>query len=117
MYWLSSESEDDDEEEDEENENGIFDGVYDPEGIPDYIGHDCNNVRAFNPDDPYNLVPDYVAKTIARRFSGREAKCSIRRCQNTTQYNHAYGIPVFGKFNVLEETMKRACFLIRYSFL
>lgn len=110
-YSLESKEEDvDEDEEDEEDESHeITNGIYDPEGIPDYIEHDCNTVRPFNPEDPYNFEPAWVGKNIERR-----SKKGIRSANKVTQYNHAYGIVVFGQAHIKPETMKRACYLIRF---
>ena len=77
--------------------------VYSPEGIDDHIEHDCRNVLEFDPENPRSLKPDWIGKHIS----------SFRKVKQITQYNHAYGIPVFGQGHIKKETMKRACYLIR----
>jgi len=107
-------AEDDEEEIEEEEEktptglslNEVGKLVYSPKNITDHIEHDCMNVLEFDPENPRNLEPDWIGKHIN----------SFRKVKQITQYNHAYGIPVFGQGHIKEETMKRACYLIRFLF-
>ena len=93
---------DDNEDEDYDVDDSHGDESLDM-SVEDYIKHDCNNIKVFDPNNPRNLSPDYVGKNIP----------TFRDVDKITQYNHAYGIPVFGQAHITPGTMKRACFLIR----
>jgi len=92
-----------DEEEDEDSEE-----EYD-RSVPDITEHNCKTIYQFvQPADPKvhprNLEPSYIGKNMKY----------VHKARSVTQYNHAYGIPIFGEAHIKPETMKRACYLVRY---
>merc|ERR1719186_2230721 len=72
----------------------------DTEDVPDYIQHDCNTIR------PFNDMEDWLAQERTWRTKGGE----------NVKYNHAYGIPIVGKEYFTEDSMRRACYLVRFLF-
>jgi len=107
-YPTSSEEAD----EDEEVPYIPDDDTYDPEKVDDILVHDCGNIRDFQADYAKNDLTNPLWKLVA---NGREPK-RYRKLPQIKKYNHAYGIPVFGVAHFKDESMKRACYLIRYLF-
>jgi len=77
------------------------------EGIPNFetlIQHDCNTIRPFDRKNLDNME-DWIAQ-------GRTFKT-----KNTfVKYNHAYGIPILGREYFTDDSMRRACYLVRFLF-
>ena len=75
------------------------------EGIPNFetlIQHDCNTIRPFDRTNLDNME-DWIAQ-------GRTFKT-----KNTfVKYNHAYGIPILGREYFTDDSMRRACYLVRW---
>ena len=73
--------------------------------IPEYsklITHDCNTIRKF---DVNNLeMEDWINN--GRTWTGK-------KLVNFVKYNHAYGIPILGRAEFTDDSMRRACYLVR----
>jgi len=76
----------------------------DTEDIPDFIEHDCNTIRPFDADNL--LMEDWIA----------QGRTKWKHSNQLVKYNHAYGIPIVGKEHFMDESMRRACYLVRYLF-
>ena len=73
----------------------------DTEDIPDFIEHDCNTIRPFDADNL--LMEDWIA----------QGRTKWKHRNQLVKYNHAYGIPIVGKEHFMDESMRRACYLVR----
>ena len=61
-----------------------------------------------------NPVWKIVSNGRKRETKGnRKYPKGYRKAKEIAKYNHAYGIPVFGMAHFKDESMKRACYLIR----
>ena len=98
-------------EDDEDQEEPYIpdDDAYDPKKVDDILVHDCGNVRDFQADYAKNDLTNPLWKLVANE---REPK-RYRKLPKIVKYNHAYGIPVFGVEHFKNESMTRACYLIR----
>merc|ERR1719154_925096 len=77
----------------------------DTEDTPDHIEHDCNTIRPFDEDNL--IMEDWIlqGRTQWKQKNGANVK-----------YNHAYGIPIIGKAHFSDDSMRRACYLVRFLF-
>jgi len=76
--------------------------------MPDYNKlkqHDCNTIREFDVDN-VEMEP----------WIRRGRKFKDKRMRKYIKYNWAYGIPIFGTHKFLDDSMRRACYLVRYLF-
>jgi len=76
----------------------------DTEDTPDNIEHDCNTIRPFDADNL--IMDDWIAQGRTKWKDENEI----------VKYNHAYGIPIIGKGHFTDDSMRRACYLVRYLF-
>jgi len=112
---------DDEKNDAHDNEDIIVppDDEYNHEDHEDILAHDCATIRDFQADLEKNDQSDPVWRIVS---NGREGKIKrkypkgYRKVKNIAKYNHAYGIPVFGMAHFKDESMKRACYLIRFLF-
>jgi len=68
---------------------------------PDDVTHDCQNIRKI---DHANFKQDPVLRNLKK----------IKK--SYVKFNHAYGIPILGVKDFRDESMLRACYLLRYLF-
>jgi len=80
--------------------------------LPDYDtlrSHDCQTIRPFTlkKEKRGKILPEVMPEWISqgRKWSG---------VKDFVKYNWAYGIPILGTEDFTDESMKRACYLVRY---
>ena len=89
---------------------------YDPSLIPDYTDHDCKTIRQF---EAGKLVPEYLNRNRMKKWEkkGNEKKKVFdndsKWKDDIVKYNYAYGIPIVGQTHFTDESLKRACYLVR----
>ena len=87
---------------------------YDHDAVDDILVHDCATIRDFQADLDKNDMDNEVWKIVSNgREVNKNGPKGYRRVMSIAKYNHAYGIPVFGMAHFKDESMKRACYLIR----
>jgi len=85
--------------------------------VDDIIAHDCATIRDFQADLKKDDQKNEFWKMISNGRNPkktRKGSLGYRKVKEITKYNHAYGIPVFGLAHFKDESMKRACYLIRF---
>jgi len=83
------------------------------EGIPNFetlIQHDCNTIRDFDRKNLDNMEDWIVQGRTKHTFVQGRTKDTF------VKYNHAYGIPILGNANFTDDSMRRACYLVRFLF-
>jgi len=89
---------------------------YDPTLVPDYTDHDCNTIREF---EAGTLFPEYLNRNRATLWEEKDGKRQefdkgSRWKDDIVKYNHAYGIPIVGQAHFTDDSLKRACYLVRF---
>lgn len=110
---------DEGEEEDIPIEEDIDEGKEAQE--PDFetlIQHDCNNIKEFN-ETNVTLMPKWIEGGKGFGWFNSRIKKRIKNnwpVDPFVKYNYAYGIPIFGTRSFSDDSMKRACYLVRFLF-
>lgn len=74
------------------------------ENIPDFLEHDCNTIKKYTKEN-IEAEPWWI-----------KGKSVPMRKNIYQKYNHAYGILIAGAAHFTDDSMKRACYLVRYIF-
>jgi len=75
----------------------------------DFIDHDCNTIRDFDSSTPYSSEAEEWIYRYRRNWN-------TEKYFQLVKYNHAYGIPVLGMPWFTDDSMRRACYLVRFLF-
>ena len=94
-------------DEDSEIDDGE-DGPYDP-SFDELITHDCQNIREFNKE----TIKEDMGRFKFNGHVGFTKEDEKRKKHPWAKWNHAYGIPILGRKEFTDDSMKRACYLIR----
>ena len=73
--------------------------------------HDCDTINKFKLTRAKKKSP-YVAEGMPAWISQNRA-WNPKKLRGLTKYNSAYGIPILGKKDITDESMRRMCYLVR----